>query len=1067
MKRTPNASRLTPDVRHLRPYASSLLTICCLLLAAGSLMAKTATMTRPRGKRIYDTKFLDINRWHMPFYNNGEFGIDLTKLNYPGGYWPAPKKNFHLFGGGIWVGAISAANETLVSVGYNPNSGGCEYYPTAAKDFAGGTGNAADRVYKYGTSDWPPDQSRFGTDPYLVPQENFSLQDIWFTCTDAAPGQHVSPGKPLGIDVYLTVYAWNYPANQDIFFLNYKVRNSTGEAFGTKSDLRNVYFGVCQDLDIGDATDDMVGMILNRVFNSGADTVRNVGFVGDNNNYEAPSDRWENGQPGIVAMKFLQSPRRANDTTQLGMTAFKKFTIDIDPVTDPTQYLTMAGIDYRTGIYNAYDSLDEAPGDKRIIQCSGPFDLPADSIQAIIVANFACYYGQENELWSARNEADMQNIVRTAQSAQFIYDRGWLLPGPPESPSVTLIPMDNKVRITWDNRPETQSDRYYVIAHDPDTTKVSWDPKYKEFDFQGYKVWKSRNGADWDLLTQCDIADGDTFSDTTVVDSIRIKATDSGIFYSVMDDSVINGYTYYYAVSCYDHNWTTVFDSLHRPIDSVRMAPLEGGKRSVAGTPRWEAANAVPARAFVKKLVGDTLSPAFVCSAQVVIPFQVSAHDTYVLQMLEPKYISGNIARYQWIVKDKRSDSLVLDTAGITYTLIDYNSARLVRNDLPTVGGLTTKMKLKMGVPDSSFGPVTAAPNYPMDSLKSMPPASSGRWAYRGSDIQITWHRTGTRVTADVIDVSNGGIPIPFIHYGTDQNARPESANGYCFVNNAFKFASDSLPATYCYFYCCGGYLALNKGASGAHAIGTLLDIIQDGDVWQVTGYKAKKTSPAYNTFYVFGAPESLARVVYSPLGAMRYIGSGLNNITFDGLYNGAKAVDTFFLYISGIGVPDTVKWKESRTGLWSDPTPLTAQDQSMQSGITFRAASLSGHTLGDTWVQSVAQAKLRVRVVPNPYFITDAWEINAYTRRMAFTGLPAECDIRIFNLAGDLVKHIKHTETRTPYPGQATPQPGELGGTEFWDLINDNKQLIATGVYIFHVKSTVGEYVGKLAVAR
>jgi hypothetical protein len=967
MKRTLNASRLTPDAKRLTPLCLAL----CLLLIAGSALAKTATMTRPRGKRIYDTKFLDINRWNLPFYNNGEFGIDLTQLNFPGGYWPAPKKNFHLFGGGIWIGAISAANETLVSIGYNPNSGGCEFYPTLAKDYAGGTGNSSDRVYKYGTADWPPDASRFGADHSLVPQENFSLQDIWLVCTDAAPGQHVSPGKPLGIDVFLTVYAWNYPANQDIFFLNYKVRNSTGDATGTKTDLRNVYFGVCEDCDIGDATDDMVGMILNRVFNNGADTVRNVGFIGDNDNRENPSDRWEGGQPGICAMKFLESPRRP-DGEQFGMTAFKKFTIDIDPVTDPTQYLTMAGIDYRTGIYNAYDSLDEAVQDKRIIQCSGPFDLPADSVQSIIVANFACYYGAENELWSARTEADMQEIVRTAQSAQFIYDRGWLLPGPPESPTVTLIPMDNKVRITWDNAPETQPDRYYIIASD--SLNVGWDPRYKQFDFQGYKVWKSRTGAEWDLLTQCDIADGDTFSDTTVVDSIRTKATDSGIFYSVIDDSVINGYTYYYAVSAYDHNWTTVFDSLHVPIDSVRMASLEGGKRSVAVTPRWEPSNLVAASASVVKVTGDQTSPALTCSAAVVVPFKVTG-DTYVLQMLEPKFISSDKARYQWIVKDKRSDSLVLDTSGVTYTLGDYSTARLVRNDLATVGGLTTKMKLKMGVPDSSFGAVTAAPNYPLDSLKSMPPAASGRWAYRGSDIQITWHRTGTKVTADVIDVTNGGIPIPFIHYGTDQNARPESANGYCFVNNVFKFASESLPATYSYFYCTGGYLALNKGAS-PHPIGSLLDLIQEGDVWQISGYKRKMTSPAYNTFYIFGTPESI------------------------------------------ITRPDT-------------------------------------------------SIKLKVRVVPNPYFITDAWETNAYTRRMAFTGLPAVCDIRIFNLAGDLVKHIKHTETRAPYAGQAEPQPGELGGTEFWDLINDNKQLIATGVYIFHVKSDVGEYVGKLAIAR
>ena len=104
---------------------------------------------------------------------------------------------------------------------------------------------------------------------------------------------------------------------------------------------------------------------------------------------------------------------------------------------------------------------------------------------------------------------------------------------------------------------------------------------------------------------------------------------------------------------------------------------------------------------------------------------------------------------------------------------------------------------------------------------------------------------------------------------------------------------------------------------------------------------------------------------------------------------------------------------------------------------------------------------------MPNPYFITNAWETDPFNRRMAFTGLPANCEIRIFNLAGDLVKFIKHTETRAPSAGQPTPRPGELGGTEFWDLVNDYKQLISTGVYIYHVKSDVGEQIGKFAIAR
>jgi hypothetical protein len=1022
----------------------------------------TATMKRASGKRIYDTKELDINRFHLPFYNNGEIAIDLTQINFPGGFWPAPTKNFVLFGGGLWVGAITSTGDTLVSIGYNPNSGGCEFYPTTAAHYTEGTANLQDRVYKYGSADWPPSQARYGTDTNLVPQDNFSLQDLWMAFTDAAPGQHVSPGKPLGIDVYLTVYAWNYPSNQDIFFLKYKVKNSTGDAFGTKSDLHNVYFGLNLDVDIGAATDDMVGMILNRVFNNGKDTVKNVGFCGDKINYENASAKTQvAGLPGTTCMKYLESPR-GPDGKQLGMTAFKRFTIDIDPVTDATQYLTMAGIDYRTGIYSAYDSIDEAPADKRFIECSGPFDLLADSVEDVVAAVFCQFYGTVNEDWAARTEADLGNIVKTAQSAQFIYDRGWLLPSPPESPGVTLVPMDNAVRIAWDNKSEITPDRYYTVAHD--STNVGWDPYYKQYSFKGYKVWKSSDGTDWKLITQCDLANGDTFTDTTEADSIATKARNKGIFYSYEDDSVINGFTMYYAVSAYNHNWTTVWDSLHHPIDSVRMTPLEGGKRAVSVIPRWEPANAVPPRAFVTKITGDTLSPALLCSAQVAIPSKVSAADTYALQFLPPQFVTTNTVKYRWRLTDLRNDSVVQDTNGIAYTILGIASSGTALKILPAAGGLTTTMHLLMGNPDTAYSAVAVnSGSYPGDSLSSGGVATNGTWAYRGSDYELQWHVTNGTRTLTVTDLTNGGIDVPYSPF-KNLTAGGPLADGWTF-GFATLTPSETLRATEQTIYICGFYIAFRPNDA---QIGAALEqTIHDGDVWLVTGYKRRNTSPAYNLYYIYGAPESLANVVYNPLGTTRHFGTGLNNVTFDGLYNGTKASDTFFLYISGTGMPDTVKWREARTGFWSAPLPLTGQAQSMQNGITFRSATLSGHTLGDTWEQSVARAKLHVRVVPNPYFITDAWETDKYNRRMAFTGLPADCEIRIFNLAGDLVKEITHHETPAPSTSEPNPQKYELGGTEFWDLLNDYKQLISTGVYIYHIKSNVGEQVGKFAIAR
>jgi len=68
--------------------------------------------------------------------------------------------------------------------------------------------------------------------------------------------------------------------------------------------------------------------------------------------------------------------------------------------------------------------------------------------------------------------------------------------------------------------------------------------------------------------------------------------------------------------------------------------------------------------------------------------------------------------------------------------------------------------------------------------------------------------------------------------------------------------------------------------------------------------------------------------------------------------------------------------------------------------------------------------------------------------------------------VAGDLVKVIRHVDTQT--------QPLDQGGTETWDFTNESPgssgtaisgQLIASGVYVFHVQSPVGEAVGKFAV--
>ncbi|MEO0050435.1 MAG: T9SS C-terminal target domain-containing protein, partial [candidate division WOR-3 bacterium] len=105
-------------------------------------------------------------------------------------------------------------------------------------------------------------------------------------------------------------------------------------------------------------------------------------------------------------------------------------------------------------------------------------------------------------------------------------------------------------------------------------------------------------------------------------------------------------------------------------------------------------------------------------------------------------------------------------------------------------------------------------------------------------------------------------------------------------------------------------------------------------------------------------------------------------------------------------------------------------------------------------YADKTTKKKLNVKVVPNPYIVFNEWEKTSEQRVIKFTNLPSICTIRIFTTAGDLVKVIEHKDTKK--------QPLDEGGTANWDLVNDYGQLIASGVYLFHVESPVGEFTGK-----
>jgi len=118
--------------------------------------------------------------------------------------------------------------------------------------------------------------------------------------------------------------------------------------------------------------------------------------------------------------------------------------------------------------------------------------------------------------------------------------------------------------------------------------------------------------------------------------------------------------------------------------------------------------------------------------------------------------------------------------------------------------------------------------------------------------------------------------------------------------------------------------------------------------------------------------------------------------------------------------------------------------------------------TLASRINQELAKTDLeKIRVVPNPYIVTNAWEPhNPYAngrgdREIHFTHLPAKCTIKIFNVRGQLVDTIEHDAAIED-------------GTEIWNMLSRDNLEISYGIYIYHVQADgIGEKTGKFIVIK
>ncbi len=276
---------------------------------------------------------------------------------------------------------------------------------------------------------------------------------------------------------------------------------------------------------------------------TGADGVAETGDTGEGD-----------GVPTLGEPNFDRTD--LNESDQIGLTGFKINRIragqgNPDQTTDGIVFFTDSQ-NWPQRLYQKFTSPDPAVRfdpplasnyNIGFLFASGPFELRAGQTERF---SLALAYG-----------ADLNQLRRTVQTVQQIYNANYQFAVPPKQPTVTAEAGDGFVRLSWD-----------------DVAERSADPVTGEFDFEGYRIYRSTDpefrdpklatsgvgtgSIHGEPIVQFDLANGRTGFSQQVVEGVAYYlGNDSGIRHTWTDDSVTNGQQYYYAVTAYDHGSDT------------------------------------------------------------------------------------------------------------------------------------------------------------------------------------------------------------------------------------------------------------------------------------------------------------------------------------------------------------------------------------------------------------------------------------------------------------------------------------------------------------------------------
>lgn len=155
--------------------------------------------------------------------------------------------------------------------------------------------------------------------------------------------------------------------------------------------------------------------------------------------------------------------------------------------------------------------------------------------------------------------ADMTSAREKLRQSELAYGADYQFAQAPLQVTVKAVPGDGKVTLYWDDLAEFSFDRYI--------NKIGGNPK----DFEGYRIYRATDAAFLDAkvitdaygvktlmkpIAQFDLSDGVKGLHPVDINGVKFDlGNDLGIEHQYTDYDVINGQTYYYAVTAYDFGY--------------------------------------------------------------------------------------------------------------------------------------------------------------------------------------------------------------------------------------------------------------------------------------------------------------------------------------------------------------------------------------------------------------------------------------------------------------------------------------------------------------------------------